>query len=73
MLWPCLAMNLTYSVWTRLGSPQAPTPAQYAQVRQSGQLTSLGPATTVKVEGGKMTLQTSLPRQAVALFGIERP
>ena len=62
----------SYSVWKKLGSPQAPNPAQYEQIRQSGQLTVFSPATAVKIDGGKMGLQTSLPRQAVALFEIER-
>jgi xylan 1,4-beta-xylosidase len=62
-----------YAVWKRLGSPQAPNPRQYEQLQQSGQLTATGPATSVNVADGKAALQVSLPRQAVALFVIERP
>jgi xylan 1,4-beta-xylosidase len=61
-----------YSVWKRLGSPQAPNPRQYEQIEQSGQLTATGPATSLRVADGKATLQLSLPRQAVALLVIER-
>jgi len=60
-----------YSVWKRIGAPPAPTPAQYEQMQQSGRLTATGPAVMVKAVDGTATVQTSLPRQAVALFVIE--
>ena len=60
-----------YSVWKRMGAPPAPTPAQYDQIQQSGRLTATGPAMTVKAVDGTATVQTFLPRQAVALIVIE--
>ena len=61
-----------YSVWKRMGSPVAPNPAQYEQMQQSARLTAMGPAAVVRSTDGKLLVQTSLPRQAVALFVIEQ-
>ncbi|HEX8905380.1 MAG TPA: hypothetical protein VF771_11085, partial [Longimicrobiaceae bacterium] len=60
-----------FAVWKRMGSPVAPNPAQYEQMQQAGQLTAMGPAAPVQVKDGKTSVQTSLPRQGVALFVIE--
>jgi xylan 1,4-beta-xylosidase len=62
-----------YAVWKKMGSSQAPRPEQYEQMQRSSELTAMGPATAVKIVDGQATVQTSLPRQAVALFVIERP
>jgi xylan 1,4-beta-xylosidase len=57
-----------YEAWKRMGSPQTPTPAQYAQLEKSGQLAQIAPPQTLDVEGGRVRLTHALPRQGVSLF-----
>jgi xylan 1,4-beta-xylosidase len=57
-----------FTAWKALGSPQRPTPEQYARLEKAGRLTALGPAETVRVEDGKGTVRLRLPRQAVSLL-----
>ena len=59
-----------FSAWKRMGSPQKPTPEQYAQLEKSGQLTALGPTENVRLEKGNNTISITLPRQAVSLVRI---
>lgn len=56
-----------FAAWKRMGSPQSPTPDQYAQLEQAGQLAALGAAETVRVENAQARLRFNLPRQAVSL------
>jgi xylan 1,4-beta-xylosidase len=58
----------TYEAWKRMGSPQAPTPEQYAQLEKAGQLAQLAPPQTLDVVNGRVRLTTTLPRQGVSLF-----
>ncbi|MCI0464509.1 MAG: hypothetical protein L0Z62_46855 [Gemmataceae bacterium] len=60
-----------FRVWQRLGSPQRPTPEQYAQLEKAGQLTALAAPATVRVNEGRTTLRLTLPRQAVSLVRLE--
>lgn len=59
-----------FSAWKGMGSPQKPTPKQYAQLEKSGQLTALGPTENVRLEKGNNTISIMLPRQAVSLLRI---
>jgi xylan 1,4-beta-xylosidase len=59
-----------YAAWKRMGSPQQPSPEQYAQLQKAGQLTATGPTETLRVENGKATLRLTLPRQAVSLLRL---
>ncbi|RPI95356.1 MAG: beta-xylosidase, partial [Chloroflexi bacterium] len=61
-----------FSAWKRLGSPQQPTPEQYASLEQAGRLAVLGPAEDARVEQGKLRLRFLLPRQAVDLVVISQ-
>jgi xylan 1,4-beta-xylosidase len=61
-----------YTLWKRLGSPQSPTPEQYAQLEEAGRLAMLGPAENVPVSGGRVTIRINLPRQGVSLIVLER-
>ena len=61
-----------YAVWRRMGSPAAPDVRQRTQLLAAGQLTAAGPAVEMPVADGRLTLRTSLPRQAVVLFVVER-
>jgi xylan 1,4-beta-xylosidase len=60
----------SYTVWLAMGSPQSPTPAQYAQLEAAGQLQSLGSPAWVPVKAGAVELTFPLPRQAVSLVQV---
>lgn len=57
-----------FAAWKRMGSPQQPTPEQYAQLEKAGQLTTLGKTEDVVFRDGVATLHVTLPRQAVSLL-----
>jgi len=59
-----------FSAWKRMGSPQQPTPEQYAHLERAGRLATLGASEGVGVEGGKAAVKFSLPRQAVCLMEL---
>jgi len=56
-----------YTVWKAMGSPQQPTPEQYAKLERAGLLETLGPAEAVRVVGNGTSVQLDLPRQSVSL------
>lgn len=60
-----------YTVWKDMGSPQTPTPEQYAKLQASGQLQLLTSPKWLDVEGGKVTIETGLPRQATSLIHLK--
>ena len=57
-----------YSAWLRMGSPQQPTPAQYAELERAAQLDELKPLEEIQVNDGKAIVHLTLPRQAVSLL-----
>ena len=58
-----------FTLWQSLGSPTAPSRAQYAQLEAAAQLGRLESApAAVTVERGAATLNFTLPRQAVSLL-----
>ncbi len=59
-----------FTAWKRMGSPQKPTPEQYAQLEKAAQLTSLGASEIIRVASGKVTVKFKLPRQAVSLLQL---
>jgi xylan 1,4-beta-xylosidase len=61
----------SYTVWKGMGSPQTPTPEQYAQLKAAGQLELLTSPEWVDVNNGKVTIATSLPRQATSLMHLK--
>ncbi|BDI29153.1 beta-xylosidase [Capsulimonas corticalis] len=61
-----------FTVWKDLGSPQEPTPAQYAQLEKAGQLTPLRDPQSVTVDSGRLETRFDLPRQAVSLLIFDR-
>ena len=60
-----------YTVWKEMGSPQAPTAEQYARLRQAGQLELLESPQWLDVNKGKVTIETTMPRQATSLLCLE--
>ena len=60
-----------YTAWKNMGSPQSPTPEQYAQLKAAGQLQLLTSPVWLDVDNGKVTVETTLPRQAVSLLRLK--
>jgi len=61
----------SYTVWKGMGSPQSPTPEQYAQMKAAGQLELLTSPEWLDVSNGKVTIETSMPRQAISLMHVK--
>jgi xylan 1,4-beta-xylosidase len=61
----------SYTVWKAMGSPQAPTPEQYARLQEAGQLQLLSSPEWLDVSDGKVTIETNLPRQATSLMRMK--
>ena len=60
----------SYEVWKKMGSPQKPSPEQYAQLERAGQLQLLGSPEWLRATGGRVTLKFDLPRQGVSLLKL---
>jgi xylan 1,4-beta-xylosidase len=60
----------SYGVWLKMGSPQKPTAAQYAELEKAGRLQSFGPDTTVTSTDGRIVVRITLPRQGVSLVKL---
>lgn len=60
-----------YTVWKQMGSPQNPTPQQYAQLKAAGQLELLSSPEWLDVTNGQVTITTALPRQATSLMRLK--
>jgi xylan 1,4-beta-xylosidase len=60
-----------YTVWKQMGSPQSPTPEQYARLQQAGKLEMLTLPEWVDVADGKATMAMELPRQAISLLRLQ--
>ena len=61
----------SFETWKHMGSPPQPTPAQYAQLEQAGQLATIGVPEKIVVENGQATLGLKLARQAVTLLVLQ--
>ena len=61
----------SYTVWKAMGSPQSPTPDQYAQMKQAGQLELFSSPEWFDVSEGKVVIATDLPRQAISLMRLK--
>jgi xylan 1,4-beta-xylosidase len=61
----------SYTVWKAMGSPQAPTQEQYAQLKAAGQLELFTSPEWLDVSNGKVTIATNLPRQATSLMHLK--
>ena len=58
----------SYEVWKKMGSPQNPTPEQYAELENSGQLELLTSPEWIKTKNGEVILDFQLPFQGVSLL-----
>src|SRR5580700_6178459 len=59
-----------YTAWKQMGSPQQPTPEQYAMLEAAGQLQLLTSPEWLAAANGQVGLTFDLPRQAVSLLRI---
>jgi xylan 1,4-beta-xylosidase len=59
-----------YTLWKSLGSPQNPSPQQYAALEAAGQLQELDSPQWVEVKQGGVKLNFKLPRHAVSLLQL---
>jgi xylan 1,4-beta-xylosidase len=60
-----------FAAWKRLGSPQKPTPEQYAGLEKEGALARLDNPGEFRTDGTSASLRFHLPRQAVSLLILE--
>ena len=61
----------SYAAWLRMGAPQAPTPAQYAELERASELQALVPprAATIGTDG-RVTETFELPRKSVSFVTV---
>jgi xylan 1,4-beta-xylosidase len=59
-----------FALWQEMGSPQNPTPEQYARLKAAGELQLMGSPSWVDSASGKVELKFPLPRQAVSLVEL---
>ncbi len=59
-----------YTAWLAMGSPQQPTAEQIAALRKASALPLLEEKSSENVRDGALALETSLPRQGVALYSV---
>ena len=64
------AHSNAYTVWQGMGSPQRPTPAQYAELQSAGQLQLLTSPAWLEVRDGKVTVPVVMPRQGISLLRL---
>jgi len=59
-----------FTLWQAMGSPQAPTPAQIAELQLKGGLQMLHTPRWADVQNGVLTVATHMPRQSVSLVVV---
>jgi xylan 1,4-beta-xylosidase len=57
-----------YTVWKQMGSPQEPSPEQYARLESAGQLQMLSSPQWRSAKDGTLELEFPLPRHGVSLI-----
>ena len=60
-----------FEAWKRMGSPQDPTPGQFAELHRASDLALLASPEWVRPKNGKLTIRFTLPRQAVSLLVLD--
>jgi xylan 1,4-beta-xylosidase len=60
-----------YAVWKAMGSPQAPTPQQMADLKARDGLELLESPRWLPVSGGTVSVSTELPRQSISLLQLD--
>jgi xylan 1,4-beta-xylosidase len=62
-----------YTVWKDMGSPQQPTPEQYAKLQAAGQLQMLDSPQWITPANGEIKVDVQLPRQGLSLLRVTWP
>jgi xylan 1,4-beta-xylosidase len=60
----------SFTAWKEMGSPQSPSPGQYEQLQDAGQLQLLNSPAWISLDHGAAHLQFDLPRQGLSLIRI---
>jgi xylan 1,4-beta-xylosidase len=60
----------SYEAWKQMGSPQKPSPEQYAQLEKASELQLLKSPEWLHAPQGRLTLNFDLPRQGVSLLKV---
>jgi xylan 1,4-beta-xylosidase len=60
----------SFTAWKDMGSPQSPSPVQYEQLQEAGQLRLVSSPEWISLDHGAAHLQFALPRQGVSLIRI---
>jgi len=60
-----------FTAWKAMGSPQSPTPEEYAKLKAAGQLELLGSPEWLDVDAGAVAVDMSLPRAATSLLHLK--
>ncbi len=60
-----------HTAWLQMGSPQAPSPDQYAALERASELTLLESPRWLRSANGQVTVEVVLPRQSVSLLQFE--
>jgi len=60
-----------YTVWKAMGSPQNPSPTQYAELKSKDGLQLLESPRWVDVKKGAITVTTDLPHHSISLLQLE--
>jgi xylan 1,4-beta-xylosidase len=61
----------SYTAWLKMGSPQQPTPAQYAELEKASDLEDLLPACQVTIgRDGRVAAAFELPRKSVSFIKV---
>jgi xylan 1,4-beta-xylosidase len=64
------AHSNSYEAWKRMGSPQSPSPEQYAQLERDGQLALMESPRWAIPENGSVRVAFQLPRHGVSLIRL---
>lgn len=59
-----------WTAWKKMGSPQNPTPEQYAALEAAGRLEELTSPQWINVTHGTATIQFALPHQGLSLLNL---
>ena len=61
----------SYAAWLKMGSPQSPTPAQFAELERASGLQDLPPARQVTIgRDGRVVEAFELPRKSVSFVKV---
>jgi xylan 1,4-beta-xylosidase len=60
-----------YTVWKAMGSPQNPTPAQFAELKAKDGLQQLEPSRELDARDGAVAISTEMPAHSISLLKLD--